>query len=546
MSLPLNYFESDMDRDFYLAMRKELDPLFLEDRINRANNINVEPDTAGVDFYFLSTFINDAMYHDFTLIEQDFLKNCREDIEAFNNYAWYDETIVGINDPITITYNNVLRLIYNGAKMGNTYCISLMQNLYKTYYKREYKQVKNFKNIRTNDIFSIAKDDPDNDRQASMCRILAICPFFNIKLDRDTTVHFKTFEKRKDIFFANINKKIIPDFEISKDIWEESIQEIEEVAHKFKDDSKAYKGFSKAISFTNACYQYFGFAKNYTITCIDNFEGVKKSMIETLAILKKIYPNEEYSADEIAIFSNVFNLVNAITDVAVDFDSEIGALLGDTIDEEEFEDALFRPIVKKAETKDVQIQSTKEETFTELDNVSLEDYKSEIKELRARLHQKEEDYRNLYDKNKLLRSEVKQLSAEVAANEANKNELIALRDFVYNSTENTEPTTGISLEEMKAFLAAKDIVIIGGHENWHNKLKQLFSSWTFIRVNDVVTVEPTIVDGRDAIYFYTDYLSHKEYRKFMSVIRKKELKIGYINNVNVEKNISQIYNNFEN
>ena len=151
MSLPLNYFESDMDRDFYLAMRKELDPLFLEDRINRANNINVEPDTAGVDFYFLSTFINDAMYHDFTLIEQDFLKNCREDIEAFNNYAWYDETIVGINDPITITYNNVLRLIYNGAKMGNTYCISLMQNLYKTYYKREYKQVKNFKNIRTND-----------------------------------------------------------------------------------------------------------------------------------------------------------------------------------------------------------------------------------------------------------------------------------------------------------------------------------------------------------------------------------------------------------
>ena len=47
-----------------------------------------------------------------------------------------------------------------------------------------------------------------------------------------------------------------------------------------------------------------------------------------------------------------------------------------------------------------------------------------------------------------------------------KQELTALREFVYNSTEDTPPTVNIPISEMKKAIAMKRITIVGGNENW--------------------------------------------------------------------------------
>ncbi len=92
-------------------------------------------------------FITDDMSSDFAFIEQDFLKNCRGRLDEFQNVGWYGERSFRTSRPRYVMQNNVLRLIYNGAKIGDDYCLELIKNLYKVYHKKEYKQLKRFSKI---------------------------------------------------------------------------------------------------------------------------------------------------------------------------------------------------------------------------------------------------------------------------------------------------------------------------------------------------------------------------------------------------------------
>ena len=87
-----------------------------DDMLNKERGNVVAPDTTGVDFFFLMDFITDDMSSDFAFIEQDFLKNCRGRLDEFQNVGWYGERSFRTSRPRYAMQNNVLRLIYNGAK----------------------------------------------------------------------------------------------------------------------------------------------------------------------------------------------------------------------------------------------------------------------------------------------------------------------------------------------------------------------------------------------------------------------------------------------
>ena len=72
------------------------------------------------------------------------MENCQGRLKQFNELAWYDEAYIGTTKPVDASYGYVLRLIYNGAKLGDEYCVELLKKLYKTYYKKEYNQLKRF------------------------------------------------------------------------------------------------------------------------------------------------------------------------------------------------------------------------------------------------------------------------------------------------------------------------------------------------------------------------------------------------------------------
>lgn len=48
-------------------------------------------------------------------------------------------------------------MLFNSARLGDAYCYELILYLYKTYYKKEYNQLKLFKTIGVQEIFSLTE-----------------------------------------------------------------------------------------------------------------------------------------------------------------------------------------------------------------------------------------------------------------------------------------------------------------------------------------------------------------------------------------------------
>ena len=102
-------------------------------------------------------------------------------------------------------------------------------------------------------------------------------------------------------------------------------------------------------------------------------------------------------------------------------------------------------------------------------------------------------------------------------------------------------TEDISLDEMKDELVEKHIVIIGGHVTWVNKLKKLFPEWKYIDTNAYKTVDGKMLDGKDMVYFFTDYMNHISYTKFIAAVRELKIPFGYLAGTNIENTVRQIY-----
>ena len=94
---------------------------------------------------------------------------------------------------------------------------------------------------------------------------------------------------------------------------------------------------------------------------------------------------------------------------------------------------------------------------------------------------------------------------------------------------------------MEKAIADKKIVIIGGHVNWQNKLKKLFPEWFFVATDAYKTVNSGMLENKEKVYFFTDYISHISYKKFIAIVREKNIPFGYIGSNNIDSVVAQIY-----
>ena len=125
--------------------------------------------------------------------------------------------------------------------------------------------------------------------------------------------------------------------------------------------------------------------------------------------------------------------------------------------------------------------------------------------------------------------------------QGDREELIALREYAYKSEWETEPAAETKMEEMAAAIAGKNVVIIGGHVNWIQKLKQLFPKWLFVHPDMYRTVDGKMLENKEHVYFFTDYLNHVSYKKFIAVLREKKIPFGYLEKVNVESVVRRVF-----
>lgn len=508
------------------------------------------PDSTGADYFFLVNFITDDMEFDFIAIEKDFLKHCSARLQEFSEAGWYGEEECQNYEPEYALKKKILRLIYNGAKLEDEYCKELLKYLYRLYHKKEYNQLKRFRKISPGEIFSIAENRNGDSTLDGVGRILGMCRIMNIELDAGCSILYYTLEdKRKEWIRDNEAERDFLVFE--EGLFEECLQQIEvwdgltesKSPHAYR---KKYQDYFEGNAFVGASMRYIGFREDYMDMC-SNVQGeLKMQMARTLAILKTLYPKKEYSYSEVQKYTVLYDTAAAFCGISDTFDIQTGYLLHDREDEFLEEEISFKPENIKLRNAP---EKKREEMFAKtvpLKTVQTDkqEYMEEIEKLRREVkgyQQENKALRKLYNQAKKACDESE---ARIKKFEDERVELIALRNFAYQS-QIEEEVTEDTLEDMKQAVENRKIVIIGGHINWMQKLKTHFPEWLFIHTDAYKNVDGKVLEGKEYIYFFTDYMNHASYLKYIAAVREKKIPFGYLKSRNVEQIICQVYEDFE-
>ena len=138
-----------------------------------------------IGYFFVQGFLTIDMRLDFFAIANDFFMNCPGICKTFNE-EYYDENLdflYGKNENDVVYFPSaegdwfkimILHYIYRAAvDMDHDFCKKQLLHLYRTYYKKEYNQVKRFSEITLKDILDILGDT----NAGSIARIIVMAKF---------------------------------------------------------------------------------------------------------------------------------------------------------------------------------------------------------------------------------------------------------------------------------------------------------------------------------------------------------------------------------
>lgn len=121
----------------------------------------------------------------------------------------------------------------------------------------------------------------------------------------------------------------------------------------------------------------------------------------------------------------------------------------------------------------------------------------------------------------------------------NRQEINSLREFIFSLDQQEEykpASEDVSLEELKDYKA----VVLGGHERWQAKMKELLPGFIFIHP-DNKSFDLRILDGINTVFVYVNYLNHAIYERMMEAIQGTDIKIIYLNQQNEDIVLKQMY-----
>ncbi|NFF75986.1 DUF2325 domain-containing protein [Clostridium sporogenes] len=173
-----------------------------------------------------------------------------------------------------------------------------------------------------------------------------------------------------------------------------------------------------------------------------------------------------------------------------------------------------------------------EELFEEINKKDMEN--KEIKKTNILLQDENERLKLELEK---LEKENKQLKQELHERENYKSEVVSLREFIFN-LDDVEDFQKEQIEYDK--LNSLNAIIIGGHAQWQNKMKEYLPNCKFISP-DMLNFDTNILNNVDIVFIYTNYLNHAMYYKVIDIIRENKLRLEYLkSNINMEIVLKEI------
>ncbi|HBF0699063.1 TPA: hypothetical protein KOG79_002846 [Clostridioides difficile] len=135
----------------------------------------------------------------------------------------------------------------------------------------------------------------------------------------------------------------------------------------------------------------------------------------------------------------------------------------------------------------------------------------------------------------LLQKDKNRLESEIKEQCTSKEELVQLRNFMFNQQQEQEEKVlideSINLKNIKA-------IIFGGHPNWILKMKDKLINFEFISA-DTINFNVNILDSYEYVFINTNYVGHAMYYKIIENLNENN-KLRYINNINIDRAIRDI------
>ncbi|HBF4976907.1 hypothetical protein C4T51_08680 [Clostridioides difficile] len=161
----------------------------------------------------------------------------------------------------------------------------------------------------------------------------------------------------------------------------------------------------------------------------------------------------------------------------------------------------------------------------------------EIKELKKENLLLQDEKEKLKLELELLQKDKNRLESEIKEQCTSKEELVQLRNFMFNQQQEQEEKVlideSINLKNIKA-------IIFGGHPNWILKMKEKLTNFEFIPAN-TINFNVSILDSYEYVFINASFIGHAMYYKIIENLNRDN-KLRYINNVNVDRAIEDIKN----
>ncbi len=526
---------NDEERDFFdhLWELKKKDAMMSDEE-------RTSPDTFGCKSFFLEYFVTSEMEKDFAYIARDFLFHEYKNIKD-HDMVMYLSTDSREVIPFTMFENCIMNLMMNAVDAGSEYTKNLFLYLYKTYYKKEYKQLKRFNRMIAGDVFTLAGERENGVSLGDIARILEISALSGMEIDPDCNFVYMFLNE-------HVGELDPPDESRYLDAVAEKLAGTDmELLEIFGSEEEMERMYRKMEPLMNNIARAMGYRSNYLYLSDYKHDQIMVRLRNTLAVMKVTFKDREFTKEDIITYGCIAQVTDSLCSVADSLEKRLDTVIyGEKVkDIYGIESTLFNP--EEVSKGAFSISGTAQKTVSgravqEAPKYKEEALLKEIESLRRKIHIQESDIKQLMAENagrKKIMDENLRLKEEL---DSEHREVVALREHLYNMTEEgTESVPEVSIDDMKKYLKGLRIIIIGGHSNWRSKMKQEFPDWTYVDAEVSGTIEGSIVKNADRVYFFTDTISHSTYYRYMNVVRERGVDFGYIHGVNIDKNVQAMY-----
>lgn len=465
--------------------------------------------------------------------------------------------------PVHALRKRILGAMMLSARDGNASAAEMLCAMYRTYYKKEYRQLKRFRSLTVDDVMALVGDCEE--LHVSVARIFYMARLLGIPADESCRFLYALVNSPDETTDETDTARLLLP-ELPGAVYAQARSRIKELlldscADSYK--SPGLKGFRLAEGFVQLALRYHGYHSGFCHLGDPN-ECNPKKFIMTQAILSQYYPDEAFSFDDIQYFAVIFNIIEIFCGQLEALNDEIERILG--IYPAEYDEDYPRPMFRTELLKETAnaygtatashiaaptagagqqtlggSPTTSTDDNSEL-HAAIQSLQKELDELKCKYKKKSQDYDRLGARYSDARKEINVLTQRQKQYEGEHDELVALRQHIYQYTESDLPISKTPTEIMEQAISGLHIVIIGGHSNWTNKLRSLFPGWTFIKPGATQAAAGRILEHADHVYFFTDCIRHCTYLRYIKAVRDSRLRFGYIHSIHIPANIWQIYN----